>query len=252
MQAPAQASFVVPGLGIIIVPLVYGDHHSWNLAYLAGQARDVPTHRHHHGVEIHLGYNPTHGMTVLGKHRAEVEEGYAMPIPPETDHGWINTSPEAHHVPFIFGSQKHGGWGVFLDVEPQPRPVEELTLVPRDGAPFSQMIYLERQIARAERMTACWRTTLIPARVTDRQGSGGLELSLTRINPTGYAFPLADFRIVSVVRGRGRLSLAGVEQDVGPHDHFGVPAGTSAMLKQISAEALVVLDALLQGGERRS
>ena len=31
--APEQASFVVPNLGITIVPLVYGDHHSWNLAY---------------------------------------------------------------------------------------------------------------------------------------------------------------------------------------------------------------------------
>ena len=65
LEAPEQASFVVPNLGIIIVPLVYGDYHSWNLAYLAGESRDVPTHRHQHGVEIHLGFNPTHGVTVL-------------------------------------------------------------------------------------------------------------------------------------------------------------------------------------------
>ena len=90
-EAPTQAGFIVPNLGITIVPLVYGDHHSWNLAYLAGDKRNVPVHRHHFGVEIHLGFNPTHGQTVLGTHRANVDEGYAMPVPPETDHGWINT-----------------------------------------------------------------------------------------------------------------------------------------------------------------
>ena len=55
-HVPEQASFVVPNLGITIVPLVYGDHHSWNLAWLGGPRSDVPFHRHHEGVEIHLGY----------------------------------------------------------------------------------------------------------------------------------------------------------------------------------------------------
>jgi hypothetical protein len=45
--APEQASFVVPNLGITIVPLVYGDHHSWNLAWLPGERSDVPFHQHH-------------------------------------------------------------------------------------------------------------------------------------------------------------------------------------------------------------
>lgn len=247
LEAPEQASFIVPNLGIIIVPLVYGDFHSWNLAYLTGTARNVPTHLHHHGVEIHLGFNPTHGVTVLGKHRARVDEGYAMPIPPGTDHGWVNTSDDLHHVPFIFGSLRHGGWGVFLDVEAQPRPVEELTLVERERAPFSQMVYLERHIARAEAMSSCWRTVLIPHTVTNRQGSGGLELSLTRINPAGYTFLLDQFRIVSVVRGQGVARIEGVEQPVRAHDHFGVPAGLTASLRQTGAAPLVVLDALIKG-----
>lgn len=85
-HAPDQGSFIVPNLGITIVPLVYGDHHSWNLAYLAGEERNVPIHRHRDGVEIYLGYNPTHGESVLGNYRARVDEGYAMPIPPGTDH----------------------------------------------------------------------------------------------------------------------------------------------------------------------
>src|SRR5262249_51830195 len=157
--------------------------------------------------------------------------GYAMPIPPETDHGWVNTGGDIHHVPFIFGSLKHGGWGVFLDVEPQPRPVEELPLVDRDSPQFGQMVYLERQIARAEAMASSWRTTLIPAAVTNRQGSGGLELNLTRVNRAGFTFPAADFRIIAVVRGQGVVAIDGVEQTVRAHDHFGVPAGMTAVLR---------------------
>jgi hypothetical protein len=185
-------------------------------------------------------------MTVLGRYRAPVDEGYAMPIPPETDHGWVNTSDAIHHVPFIFGSLKHGGWGVFLDVEPQPRPVEELTLMERDSVPFSQMVYLERQIARAEAMASVWRTTLIPHRVTSRKGTGGLELCLTRINPAGYSFPADEYRIISVVRGQGTVTIDGIEQAVSAHDHFGVPAGMTAMLRQCGTAPLVVLDATIR------
>src|SRR5579872_2062185 len=124
--APEQASFVVPSLGITIVPLVYGDHHSWNLAWLDGERSDVPYHLHREGVEIHLGYNPMHGYTVLGNAKAELTEGYAMPIPPNTRHGYTNIGNQRHNVPFIFGSLSCGGWGVFLDVEPQPIELDRL------------------------------------------------------------------------------------------------------------------------------
>src|SRR5262249_7082410 len=220
--------------------------------YLAGQARNVPTHRHHHGVEIHLGFNPTHGMTVLGKHRAQLVEAYACRTPPETDHGWANPSDQIHHVPFIFGSLKHGGWGVFLDVEPQTRPVEEFTLVERDSVPFRQMVYLERQIARAEAMASSWRTTLVPYSGTNRPGTGGLELSLTRINPARYTFPTGDFRVVSVVRARATVAMAGMEQAVAPHDPFGAPAGMTASLRQTDSAPLVVLDAVIKGAAARA
>jgi hypothetical protein len=247
-EAPVQAGFVVPNLGITIVPLVYGDHHSWNLAYLADDSKNVPFHGHHSGAEIHLGFNPTHGQTVLGSHRANVDEGYAMPVPPETDHGWINTGGEVHHVPFIFGSRKYGGWGVFLDVEAQTRPVEEFTtLVPWESSAFSQMIHLERMIAQAEKMASCWRTTLIPYSVTSRGSTGGLELCLTRINPSGWKFPLDEFRAVSVVRGEGVVSMAGLEQTVSHHDHFGIPAGMEAVVKQVGEAPLVMLDATIRG-----
>jgi len=245
--APAQASFIVPNLGITIVPLVYGDHHSWNLAYLAGEMRNVPTHRHRRGVEIHLGFDPTHGQTVMAGCRADVSEGYAMPIPPETDHGWVNTSDKAHHVPFIFGSRQYGGWGVFLDVIPEPTPVEQFKLVDRYAPPFTAMVDLERSITAAAKMAATWRTTLIPASVTNRGGVGGLELSLTRIKQQGYAYPVDDFRIVSIVRGEGLVRMAGIEQPVKHHDHFGVPAGLTCEIVQTSKAPLVALDAALRG-----
>ena len=247
-QAPVQAGFVVPNLGITIVPLVYGDHHSWNLAYLGGEKHDVPTHRHHFGVEIHLGFPPTHGETVLGAYRAKVEEGYAMPIPPEIDHGWRNTSGQVHHVPFIFGSRKYSGWGIFLDVIAQARPVEECTTpVSWESPAFSQMIHLERRIAQAEKMASCWRTILIPHSVTNRQGVGGLELSLARINASGFQFPEDDFRAVGVVRGEGVVNMAGIQQPVSPHDHFGIPSGMRATLKQVGPAPLVTLDATIRG-----
>ena len=247
LSAPEQASFVVPNLGITIVPLVYGDHHSWNLAFLGGSERNVPTHRHYHGVELHLGYEPTHGMTLLGDCCARVDEGYAMPIPPKTDHGWINTSDAIHHVPFVFGSLVHGGWGVFLDVEAQPKPIDELRQVDRASSNFSQMVYLEREIQSIARVKSCLRKTLIPFSVTNREGSGGLELSLTRINPLGFDYPLDSFRTLSIARGTGRVSINGVERDVRQHDHFGVPAGMKAVLRQTGSDPLIVLDALIKG-----
>ena len=246
-HAPDQASFVVPNLGIVIVPLVYGDHHSWNLAHLAGEERNVPTHLHHHGVEIHLGYEPTQGVTVMAGCRAQVDEGYAMPIPPETDHGWVNTSDKAHHVPFIFGSLRHGGWGVFLDVEAQTRPVDTLQMVDRDAAVFGQMVYLERELDSAQKMVSTFRKNLIPYSVTNRGGSGGLELNLTRVNQSGFMFPIDDFRAVSISRGRGVVEIEGVERDVNARDHWGIPAGMKASIRQSGEEGLVVLDAMIKG-----
>jgi len=236
----------LPNLGITIVPLVYGDHHSWNLAYLAGEQRNVPTHRHADGVEIHLGYRPTHGQTVLGNYRAQVDAGYAMPIPPGTDHGWVNNTDQVHHVPFIFGSLKHGGWGVFLDVTPATKPVERREQIDRYDGPFSQMIDLEHAIDQAARMAGQYRTTLIPFTVTHRGASGGLELNLTRVAAT-YTYPTDAFRIVSISRGTGAVSIDGIEAGVKQHDHFGVPAGAVCAIRQTGDQPLVALDAMIKG-----
>jgi hypothetical protein len=244
-EAPEQASFVVPDLGITIVPLVYGDFHSWNLAYLPGQRSDVPCHRHEEGVEIHLGYSPIHGETILGDGRAKVTEGYAMPIPPRTVHGYVNHGEE-HHVPFIYGSLKAGGWGVFLDVEAQPRRAESLRQVSREDASMNGTAYLERAINEAVETSVAGRKVIIAAEATRGKGTGGLELAVSRVTGDGGNWPIDSYRIVSVVRGEGVVQMAGTEQKIVPHDHFGIPAGIEASVRQQGNQPLVVLDTVIR------
>ncbi|MBI3862479.1 MAG: hypothetical protein HY290_11345 [Planctomycetia bacterium] len=250
--APEQASFVVPSLGITIVPLVYGDHHSWNLAWLAGERSDVPYHLHREGVEIHLGYGPLHGYTVLGDAKAEIAEGYAMPIPPNTRHGYTNIGPQAHHVPFIFGSMTCGGWGVFLDVEPQPIELERLESTPLLSHRMNHTIFLEREIQKAGEKFASLRYPLIAAAVTDRGGTGGIELSISRASSRGLELRPGRFCAVSVVRGRGVVAMAGEEREITPHDHFGIPSGVAATIRETGGEPLVLLDAILKPGRKSS
>jgi hypothetical protein len=245
-EAPDQASFIVPNLGITIVPLVYGDYHSWNLAWLSGKSSDVPRHLHRAGVEIHLGYSPIHGHTILGDCMAEVHEGYAMPIAPMTAHGYLNASEQPHHVPFIFGSLKGGGWGVFFDVEPRPFQREQLRPVQLSGPEMNGSVHIERAIAEAEAARCAFRRTLIPATATDRDGSGGLELSITRVPADELSIPPASYRIISVVRGVGAVRIAGVEQRIQAHDHFGIPAGMAACVRATDSNPLVLLDAELR------
>lgn len=244
--APEQGSFVVPSLGITIVPLVYGDHHSWNLAWLDGERSDVPYHLHHEGVEIHLGYNPMHGYTVLGEAKAELTEAYAMPIPPNTRHGYTNIGSQTHNVPFIFGSLTCGGWGVFLDVEPQPKPLDQLNTVPVLSHLLNGTVLLEREIEKAAQKFNCVRYALIPAEATDRNGIGGLELSVARVTPRGLELRPDRFCAASVVRGHGVVRMAGEERALSAHDHFGIPAGVVAAIHQTGPEPLVLLDAVLR------
>ncbi len=246
VSPPEMGSFVVPSLGITIVPLVYGDQHSWNLAWLPADKADVPYHLHHEGVEIHLGFGPMHGYTVLGDVKAELVEGYAMPIPPNTRHGYTNLGSLPHHVPFIFGSLTCGGWGVFLDVEPQPRELDRLQTAPVLGPKLNGTILLEREIATAAGKFASVRYPLIPASATDREGVGGLELSIVRAAERVWEWKLDRFCAVSVVRGQGVVSMAGEERAITPHDHFGIPAGVPAQVRQVGPEPLVLLDSVLK------
>src|SRR5262249_29587212 len=246
-HAPEQGSFVVPNLGITIVPLVYGDYHSWNLAWLPGPRSDVPLHLHREGVEIHLGYGPMRGDTILGKCKAEVADGgYAMPIPPQTTHGYVNHPGRAHHVPFAYGSLKAGGWGVFLDVDAQPVAVDALKRVDRDAPEMNGTIYIDREIAKVEAMDKADRRILIAAERTNRNGCGGLELAIARATADGFAYPADGFRCVSIVRGEGVVSTAGQGQSVKADDHFGIPANLPAPLRKKGKSALVALDAVIR------
>jgi mannose-6-phosphate isomerase-like protein (cupin superfamily) len=244
--APEQGSFVVPNLGITIVPLVYGDHHSWNLAWLDGERSDVPFHLHREGVEIHLGYNPMHGYTVLGDAKVELTEGYAMPIPPNTRHGYTNIGNQRHNVPFIFGSLTCGGWGVFLDVEPQPIELSRLETTSVLSNRLNNTVFLEREIEKAAAKFSSIRYPIIPAEATDRAGVGGLALSIARAAARGLELRPERFCAVSVVRGRGVVAMAGEEREITAHDHFGIPAGVTATIRETGNDPLVLLDTILK------
>ena len=245
-SAPEQGSFAVPNLGIKIVPLVYGDHHSWNLAWLDGARSDVPYHLHREGVEIHLGYSPVHGYTVLGNAKAELKEGYAMPIPPNTRHGYTNIGSRTHHVPFVFGSFNCGGWGILLDVEPQPYELGQLEATPLLSDKLNGTIYLEREISKVIENQSCVRYPIIPSERTARDGVGGLELSIARVTAQGMELHMDRFCIVSVIRGRGILALANQQVEIAAHDHFGIPAGMKATITEVGTEPLVFLDAVFR------
>ena len=251
--APEQGGFVVPGLGITIFPLVYGDHHSWNLAWLDPRQSDVPHHRHFHGVEIHLGYGPMAGHVVLGDCRTRMTEGYALPIPPDTRHGYINDSPLPHNLPFIFGSMKRGGWGVFFDVDPRPVTLGDLREVPLEDSRMNGLLRIEHEILKATRLPFTRRAIVLPAHRTDRNGTGGLQLTLTRVREPAYALKPERFLAFSVVSGKGSVTIAGITRNLEKHDHFGLPAGLEALFASAGDEPFILLDAdLVPSGKNPS
>jgi hypothetical protein len=241
---PQQGAFVVPNLGISIVPLIYGDHHSWNAAFLSADPSGVSVHRHKKGAEIHLGLSPVKGRTILGSGFAEVSEGYAMPIPPMTNHGFQNDSGHDHVLPFIFGSLLMTGWGVFFDVEPYAGG-EEREQYRLESPAMNHSVFLERAIHRMAAGTGAAREVLIPAERAGSPEIGGLELAVNRAANEGSELAADRYRIVSVQSGRGRIRMGGAEVEVRQHDHFGVPAGLNCSLVPAGDSPLICLDAMI-------
>jgi mannose-6-phosphate isomerase-like protein (cupin superfamily) len=239
---PEQGAFIVPNLGISIVPVIYGDHHSWNAAFLKADQTGVSVHRHHKGAEIHLGFSPVKGRTILGQSYAEVSEGYAMPIPPMTDHGFFNASGHDHVLPFVFGSRTMTGWGIFFDVEPRPDNGLKRHEHPLQSPAMNHTPFLERDIQRALTQTNFSREVLVPAERAGSQEIGGLELAVGRVQKE-VDLSSDHYRIVSVQSGKGRVKIGAVQKEVSAHDHFGVPAGLECTLTQLGSDALVFLDA---------
>ena len=242
---PEQATFRVPGLGIDIVPLLYGDHHSWNFAHLKQHSNGVPPHRHHLGAEIHLGYVPVEGRTILGQHCTEVHEGYAMPVPPMTTHGFQKMSAEEHLLPYVFGSLSLGGWGVFFDVEPVSASPSELIEVPLESEEMNNSLLLDKKIASLAQWSDTRREVLIPASSTGSVATGGLELGLAQIKNKALSLTSKDFRIVSINKGRARVRVGPAESEVAEHDHFGVPADTDAYIAPADSNPVVILDSMI-------
>jgi len=244
-EIPEQASFIVPSLGITIVPLVYGDQHSWNTAFLSAKNIDVPRHLHRQGIEIHLGIGAVHGESCLAGYRAKVSEGYAMPIPPGAAHGFINRARHEHRLPFIFGSRRLGGWGIIPDVEPQPINPKELALVDIRAKEMNGTVLLNREIQAAANETGTLRRTLIPPDKTFAPEAGGISLSIARVAKGEMTYQPERFQIVSVARGRGKVAIGPAEAELAPHAHFGIPAGARATITATGREPLVLLDAIL-------
>jgi mannose-6-phosphate isomerase-like protein (cupin superfamily) len=241
---PEQGAFIVPNLGISIVPVIYGDYHSWNAAFLTADQVGVSVHRHHKGAEIHLGFSPVKGRTILGNNYAEVSEGYAMAIPPMTDHGFFNTSGHDHTVPFVFGSLTMTGWGIFFDVEPRSNTGIERREHPQESPAMNHSIFLERAIQRARTRNNAVRDILIPAQRAGSREIGGLELAVSRVD--GDINLYSDhYRIVSVQSGKGRVRMGAAQTEVSEHDHFGIPAGLPCTLTQLGDDPLVFLDAMI-------
>ncbi len=246
LELPEQGVFVVPDLDISIAPFIYGDYHSWNGAFLLGARPGVAVHRHHRGAEIHLGYSPVRGQTILGDRFSEVEEGYAMPIPPMTDHGFFNTSGEDHVVPFVFGSMQAGGWGVFFDVEARPGEQQKRKQAPLESEAMNQSVLLERAIREIQHSSAWKREVLIPAHRAGSRAIGGLELAITHGGPDSCEIDSEHYRIISLRSGRVRVQIGKAEAEAAAHDYFGIPARVKCRLTPIGQEPLVFLDAMIR------
>ncbi len=242
---PEQASFVVPKLGITIVSLIYGDHLSWNYAHLSTDAVGTTVHQHHQGVEIHLGFSPIHGRTILGRYATELREGYAMPIPCLAQHGFDNLSGHNHLVPFIFGSLKLGGWGVFFDVEPRPIKPQDLIDSPLESESMNHSIYLERILEQIAGESATGRKVLIPAKATFSPGIGGLELGVCHVSKEGLQLTSDTYSILSVRQGSAIMKIGPSTATLDQYDHVGIPAGTEAQIVAQGNSPLVTLDTKL-------
>ena len=244
-ELPEQGAFVVPDLDISIAPLIYGDYHSWNAAFLAGNRPGVAVHRHHFGAEIHLGYSPVKGHTILGDSFAQVSEGYAMPIPPMTDHGFLNASGEDHVVPFIFGSLKAGGWGVFFDVEPRSGETSERKERSLESAEMNKSIYLERSIQQIKAGSGFLREVLVPAHRAGSEEIGGLQLALTRGSSDSFEILSDHYKIISVQSGKASIRIGNAEVEVSTSDHFGIPANMECQVKPRANDQFVFLEAMI-------
>ncbi len=245
-RLPEQGSFVVPNLGITIVPLVYGDHHSWNTTQLPGPLIGATSHRHHAGVEIHLGWSPMHGRTFLGDCATEIREGYAMPIPIMVDHGLDNLDEKEHWVPFIFGSLTLSGWGVFFDVEPREKDTDNLQSAPLESSEMNHSVYIERVIERVAGLSGPHREVVIPASATASGEVGALELSILKVGTGGASLDGDNYKIYSVVKGKAEIQIGPVNAQLEEKDHVGVPAFMDANIKPVGDEPLVLLEGIIR------
>jgi hypothetical protein len=236
-----HSRFQVPNLSVEIAPLVYLEHVSLNVARVGPDSVGRTVHRHRAGVEIHLGFSPLRGSTILGECQALVDEGYAMPIPAGVFHGFDNTSGREHWLPFIFGSRALSGWGIFFDVEPRPSPVA-LRTVPLESKPLGPSLYLERALEELAMNPTAKRRIFIPAERTASPGVGALELGATASRSEPVSFVPSEDQILSFRSGQATVRVGPAEGRIGPHDHVGAPKGLPVFICPDPGELVVWLD----------
>ena len=237
---PVQASYKVPGIEVVIVPLVYGDHISWNTAYVTAGSVGATTHRHALQAEIHLGYGGVNGRTLLDGHATTVTKPYVMPIPPMIGHGFDNLSDQNHFVPFVFGSKALDGWGVFFDVEPQPSETHHWPETPLESRVMNGSCYLEPILRSVRGAPGNNPHIIVDSMRTSHPSTGGLELAARRVGMSEMELQFREFRILSLREGELRLSVAGVEVQLRPGDHVGIPGGLPATLCAVGCDALLL------------
>lgn len=131
---------------------------------------------------------------------------------------------------------------------PRPTQLQDLDNLPVTAPELNGTIFLEREIGKVGKERTTHRRAIIAAALTARNGAHGIELSVARVAKDPLVLESPGFRAVSIVSGRGRLQLAGEEIEIGPHDHFGIPSGLSAIITCSSpsqGDPLVLLESVL-------
>ena len=115
-----------------------------------------------------------------------------------------------------------------------------------DSPQMNHSVYLERAVNQVAAQNATMRRVLVPASAAGALHIGGLQLVVARVDRKGLSLTSERYRIISVQKGKGKVSVGQVEAEVVEHDHFGIPPDIQAHVSQVGENPLVVLDATIE------
>jgi len=117
--------------------------------------------------------------------------------------------------------------------------------VPLESGQMNHSIDLDQRIVEPVKCTDTRREVLVEASATGTPRTGGLELALARVGTSGLSLTTTNFRIVSIISGRSRVSIGPSVAEVGQHSYVSVPPGINAGFYQIGSDPLVTLDSMI-------